>query len=114
MPSEPIAIPSARKRTSPGTRRRAASSDVPNPALAFAGLARQAELVRAGEVSPRELVELHLERIERLDRTLNAFRAVRAERALAEADKAARRRDSGEEAPLLGVPIAVKDSQNVA
>ena len=87
---------------------------MPDTDLAFAGLARQAELVRVGEVSPRELVELYLERIERLDRTLNAFRAVRAEQALAEADEAARRRDSGEEAPLLGVPIAVKDSQNVA
>ena len=31
--------------------------------LAFAGVARQAELVRAGEVSPRELVENALERI---------------------------------------------------
>ena len=35
--------------------------------LAFAGIARQAELIRAGEVSSRELVELYLERIERLD-----------------------------------------------
>jgi amidase len=87
---------------------------VPDTELAFAGLARQAELVRAGEVSPRELVELHLERIDRVERTVNAFRVVRAEQALAEADEAAKRRDSGEEAPLLGVPIAVKDSQNVA
>ena len=44
--------------------------------LAFAGIARQAELVRAGEVSSRELVELYLERIERLDPQLNAFRIV--------------------------------------
>ena len=35
--------------------------------LAYAGLAQQAELVRAGEVSSRELVELYLERIARLD-----------------------------------------------
>ena len=35
--------------------------------LAFAGLARQAELIRAGEVSSRELAELYLERIARLD-----------------------------------------------
>ena len=87
---------------------------MPDTELAFAGLARQSELVRVGEVSPRELVELYLERIERLDRKVNAFRVVRAEQALAEADEAAKRRDSGEEAPLLGVPIAVKDSQNVA
>jgi Asp-tRNA(Asn)/Glu-tRNA(Gln) amidotransferase A subunit family amidase len=31
--------------------------------LAFAGVVRQAELVRAGDVSSRELVELYLERI---------------------------------------------------
>src|SRR3954471_18012107 len=49
--------------------------------LAFAGIARQVELVRAGEVSPRELVDAHLERIERLDGELNAFRVVYAERA---------------------------------
>src|SRR5918996_4663257 len=42
--------------------------------LAFAGVVRQAELIRAGEVSSRELVELYLDRIERLDPELNAFR----------------------------------------
>jgi amidase len=85
-----------------------------DPELAFAGLARQAEAVRAGEVSPRELVELYLERIERLEPRLNAFRVVLAERALAEAAEAERRRSSGDEGPLLGVPIAIKDSQDVA
>ena len=51
--------------------------------VAFAGAARQAEMVRAKEVSPRELVELYLERIERIDPGLNAYRTVFAERALA-------------------------------
>ena len=41
--------------------------------LAFLPAVEQARLVRAGEVSSVELVELHLERIERLDPTLNAF-----------------------------------------
>ena len=36
--------------------------------LAYAGIARQAELIAAGEVSSRELVELYLERIARLRR----------------------------------------------
>ena len=49
--------------------------------LAFAGLARQAEMVRAREVSPVELVGLYLERIERIDSKLNAFRVVLGERA---------------------------------
>jgi len=35
-------------------------------AVAFAGAAKQAEMVRAGEVSPKELVELSLRRIERV------------------------------------------------
>ena len=44
--------------------------------IAFAGAARQAEMVRAGEVSPRELVQVSLDRIQRLDSQLNAFRKV--------------------------------------
>ena len=47
--------------------------------IAFAGAAKQAEMVRAGEVSPTELVRLCLDRIERLDPQLNSFRAVFAE-----------------------------------
>lgn len=82
--------------------------------LAFAGIARQAELVRAGEVSPRELVELYLERIARVDPQLNSIRVVFAERALAEADQAAARRRGGDERPLLGVPVLIKDDTDVA
>ena len=81
--------------------------------LAFAGIARQADLVRGGEVSSRELVELYLERIERLDPQLNSFRLVMADKALAEADRADARRSSGEQLPLLGVPVAVKDGVDV-
>jgi amidase len=82
--------------------------------LAFAGIARQAALVRAGEVAPRELVELSLERIARIDPQVNAVRVVFAERALAEADQAAGRRGAGDERPLLGVPILIKDDTDVA
>jgi len=82
--------------------------------LAYAGIAAQAELIAAGEVSPRELVDLYLERIARLDGPLNAFRVVFAERARMEADQAQARRGAGGERPLLGVPIAVKDDIDVA
>jgi amidase len=81
--------------------------------LAFAGVARQAELIRTGEVSSRELVELYLERIERLDPQLNAFRTVMAERATVDAQQADGRRGAGDDRPLLGVPIAVKDVEDV-
>ena len=82
--------------------------------LAFAGLAKQAELIRAGDVSSRELVELYLERIDRLDPQLNAYRVVMAERALADADQADARKRGDDDRPLLGVPVAVKDNVDVA
>ena len=82
--------------------------------LAFAGPSRQADLVRAGEISSRELTELYLERIERIDPQLNAYRMTMPDRALAEADQADQRRGAADERPLLGVPVAVKDNTDVA
>ncbi|HYV16337.1 MAG TPA: amidase [Conexibacter sp.] len=81
--------------------------------LAFAGIAQQADMVRDGDVAPRELVELYLQRIERIDPQLNAVKAVYAERALAEAEQAAGRRGAGGERPLLGVPVLVKDDVDI-
>jgi Asp-tRNA(Asn)/Glu-tRNA(Gln) amidotransferase A subunit family amidase len=77
--------------------------------LAFTPITRQAELVRNGEISPRELVEAYLERIGRIDPTINAFRVAMVERALIEAGQAEARRKEGDARPLLGVPIAIKD-----
>lgn len=82
--------------------------------IAFAGAAKQAEMVRAGEVSPSELVQLCLDRIARLDPQLNSFRVVLAERALLEAEQAEARLKGGDERPLLGVPIALKDEVDLA
>jgi len=82
--------------------------------LAFSGINRQAEALRAGEVSSADLTAMYLERIERFDGELNAFRVVLGERASAEAAESDRRIAAGETAPLLGVPIAVKDNVDVA
>ena len=70
--------------------------------LAFLPALEQARLVREGEVSPRELVELYLRRIERLDPALNAYVTVVADQALAWAD-------SPPPGPFSGVPLPIKD-----
>ena len=82
--------------------------------LAFAGAARIAELVRAKQVSPTELVDLYLERIERIDPQLNAYRVVLGSQAREDAKRAEERLASGDEAPLLGVPVAIKDNVDYA
>ncbi|MGN6816776.1 MAG: amidase [Solirubrobacterales bacterium] len=82
--------------------------------IAFAGAARQAEMVRQGEISVTELVGLYLARIQRLDPQLNTFRVVLGERAMLEAEQAEARVRAGEERPLLGVPIALKDTVDLA
>nr|MBA3263248.1 amidase [Thermoleophilaceae bacterium] len=82
--------------------------------LPFAGASRQAEMIRRGEITSLELAEMYLERIERLDPELNAFRTVTDERALVDARQADARRGAGDDRPLLGVPIAVKDTEDVA
>lgn len=53
--------------------------------LAFAPALLQAQLVRQGEVSPLELVQLYLERIERLNSQLGCYFTVVGEQALSEA-----------------------------
>jgi len=65
-------------------------------------------LLRSGRVSSRELVEAALRRIEQVDPQLNALPTVCAERAFGHADRADR------DTPLAGLPIAVKDLNDVA
>ena len=79
-----------------------------------AGIARQAEMIAAGEISSRELTEAYLERIARIEPRVNAFRVVLGERAREAADAADARVAAGETAPLLGVPVAAKDNIDVA
>src|SRR6202012_5000175 len=82
--------------------------------LAYAGISRQRDLIAAGEISSRELVELYLARINLYEPSLNAFRIVFAERALLEADQADSRRGAGALRPLLGVPLAVTGDMQLA
>src|SRR3954453_6524770 len=85
-----------------------------NEDVAFAGAVRIAAMVRAKEVSPTELVELYLERIGAIDPKLNAYRVVLAEGARVDAKRAEERLAKGDAAPLLGVPVAIKDNVDYA
>ncbi|MEV2192056.1 amidase [Streptomyces phaeochromogenes] len=71
-------------------------------ALAGMDAVAQADLVRRGEASPRELVEAAIERIEATDPQINAITHRRYEQALAEAGRIR------EDAPFAGVPTLVK------
>jgi amidase len=65
-------------------------------------------------VTSDALVRRSLHAIGASQSTLNAFRVVFNESALAAAAEADRRRAAGDTAPLLGIPIAVKDDVDVA
>ncbi|MBK8135080.1 MAG: Asp-tRNA(Asn)/Glu-tRNA(Gln) amidotransferase subunit GatA [Chloroflexi bacterium] len=65
--------------------------------------------LEAGQFSSVELTKAYLERIAQVDPTLKAYITVTPERALADAQHADTRRAAGETAPLLGVPLAIKD-----
>jgi Asp-tRNA(Asn)/Glu-tRNA(Gln) amidotransferase A subunit family amidase len=80
------------------------------PADPFAADAfASAAAVRAGVVSPVELVEASLAAIARGNPALNAFTVVLADQARAQALSAEAAVSRGEQAPLLGVPITIKD-----
>src|SRR5712692_302162 len=76
--------------------------------LAFASATEVARAIAARDVSPVEVVEATLKRIQRLNPTLNAFIAVR-EQARADAQEAERKLPRGDLGPLHGVPISIKD-----
>lgn len=69
-----------------------------------------AALVRTRALSPVELVEHCLARIEQLDPALHSIVTVDAERALAAAKAMAEQAGAEDAPPLLGVPVAVKDN----
>jgi aspartyl-tRNA(Asn)/glutamyl-tRNA(Gln) amidotransferase subunit A len=82
---------------------------------AFPTIAEAAALIVSRKLSPVELTNACLKRIETLDGTLNAFVLVTAERALADAKAAEARAMSGTlKGKLDGIPIAHKDIYNTA
>jgi amidase len=88
--------------------------DVGLEELLWAGADAQARALEAGELSAPELLAAVLRRIEAVQPAINAFRVVCADQAERDAAQAQRRLAAGERAPLLGVPIAVKDDTDLA
>jgi amidase len=76
--------------------------------LALLTATEQAVLVRRGDVTPAELVETYLERIERLDPELNAYVTVCADEARAAASAPL------PDGPFRGVPLPIKDLNETA
>jgi aspartyl-tRNA(Asn)/glutamyl-tRNA(Gln) amidotransferase subunit A len=80
-------------------------ADLPTTAVAIAAA------VRAGELSAREVVEVHLSAIEARDVEIHAFNLVLADEARAAADAVdATVAAGGDPGPLAGVPLALKDN----
>jgi aspartyl-tRNA(Asn)/glutamyl-tRNA(Gln) amidotransferase subunit A len=92
-----------------------ATTDAGARDLARLSLREASELVRTRALSPLELTENCLRRIERLNPRLNAFITVTAEGALAEARAAAADIQAGHwRGPLHGIPLALKDLVDTA
>ena len=78
-------------------------------------LKQASDLLARNDVSPVELTEACLARIDRLDRDVNAFITVTREQALADArEMDAERRRGTRRGPLHGIPIALKDNIDTA
>jgi amidase len=86
--------------------------------LAFTPALEQAQLIHSKQVSPLELVELYLERIDRLDSQLGSYFTVTADMAIADAkaktEQLAVTGNPSELPPFFGVPISIKDLNPVA
>jgi len=80
----------------------------------FPTLTEQLYQLASGEATSVDLVRRALHAIDASQSTLNAFRVVFTESALVSAAEADRRRAAGHRAPLLGIPIAVKDDTDIA
>ncbi len=78
-------------------------------ALCRLTLRAAADGLRAGQFTSVDLTQALLDRIQALDARVGAYLTVTADRALAQAQAADQRRAAGQDGPLLGLPLAIKD-----
>ena len=83
---------------------------MPDSDIAFAPATEIRRLIASKELSPVEITELYLRRIEELDPRLNSYLTVPAEQAM-DAARAAEAAFTGGSTlgPLHGVPVSIKD-----
>ena len=74
---------------------------------------RLVDAYRRGSVSPVEVAELALERIDRVDPTLHAFVLTTPELAHRQAAEAEAAYRNGRAGPLAGVPVSIKDAFHI-
>jgi amidase len=85
------------------------SDSVSHP-IHYCSLSSAADAIRDGQISPVELTEILLARIDSIDGKLMSYATVMAEQALEAARKAEQEIRAGNyKGPLHGIPIAVKD-----
>ncbi|MCH9039662.1 MAG: Asp-tRNA(Asn)/Glu-tRNA(Gln) amidotransferase GatCAB subunit A [Chloroflexi bacterium] len=78
--------------------------------IAFLSVAEQARLIQKKEVTPTELVQAYLDRIEQVDTKLNSYITVLADDALRDAEKATADIAVGNYIGTLhGIPVGIKD-----
>src|SRR5476651_2804908 len=83
--------------------------------LHWLSVAKMAEAIAVKELSPVELMQVLLARVEKLDPRLNAFIKIDGDQALAAAQAAETEiMDGRSRGPLHGVPVGIKDIIDVA
>jgi len=90
-------------------------ADVPGDALTAKSLTEVSEMIHAKQVTPTQLVEALLERIEAINPKVNAYITVMAKQALAQAKVLDAEQKAGKfRGPLHGIPISLKDNIDTA
>ena len=81
--------------------------------ICYQSAGQLSKLIERGEISPVEIIEAHLKRIELTEPVLNSFITLTSEQALAAAQKAESEIGSGNyRGPLHGIPVGLKDLFN--
>lgn len=86
--------------------------------LAFTSALEQAQLIRNRQISPLELTQVYLSRIEEFNQQLGSFFYIASEEAIADAtqktEQLGKISDPQQLPPFFGVPTAIKDLNSVA